>query len=43
MAKKGGAGHVEMEAQDALSAKDRAQGLILACQATSAGALTVDA
>ena len=37
------AGTVAMETQDALTADDRAKGLILACQARPAGAVTVEA
>jgi ferredoxin-NADP reductase/DMSO/TMAO reductase YedYZ heme-binding membrane subunit len=37
------AGRVRMESEDALSAADKARGLILACQAHPLGAVTVDA
>ena len=37
------AGHVSMEIQDALTKEDKAGGLILACQANSSEAITVDA
>jgi glycine betaine catabolism B len=37
------AGTVDMEVQDGLTPADRASGLILACQATSSAAVTVDA
>ncbi|MEO6222733.1 MAG: 2Fe-2S iron-sulfur cluster binding domain-containing protein, partial [Vicinamibacterales bacterium] len=36
-------GHVTMEVQDALTAGDRARGLILACQARAVGDVVVEA
>ena len=37
------AGRVTMESEDALSAPEKARGLILACQAHPLGSVTVDA
>ena len=37
------AGHVAMDSEDALSAAEKARGLILACQAHSLGEVTIDA